>query len=142
LLAEFYPQPAGKFGRTSACRGCESERGKKSYGGNKEKHRAVCERWRKDNLASINQRMRGRRDRLDELKSKPCADCGGTFPPYVMDFDHRDPSQKSFTISKRFANRWERLLEEIAKCDVVCANCHRVRTYRQLQSKKNARRTA
>jgi hypothetical protein len=64
------------------------------------------------------------------LKSKPCMDCGGTFPPYVMDFDHRDPSQKSRGVSQLTGSGWTAgLLAEIAKCDLVCANCHRIRTH-------------
>ena len=59
----------------------------------------------------------------------------------MMDFDHRDPSTKIdkvcafvFKGSKRL------LLEEIAKCDVVCANCHKIRTHIRKQEKSNAKR--
>ena len=63
---------------------------------------------------------------LSRLKDRPCADCGGRFPPYVMDFDHRDRSTKRGNVS-HLGNR--RLVEEAEKCDVICSNCHRVRTY-------------
>jgi ribosomal protein L35 len=61
---------------------------------------------------------------------KGCGDCGAKFPYYVLDFDHRDPTQKVFEPA-RLARQgsWDKMLEEIAKCDVVCANCHRVRTH-------------
>lgn len=62
-------------------------------------------------------------------KDVPCMDCGGTYPTSVMDFDHRDPSEKSFTISQKRQCGLQMLLAEIAKCDVVCANCHRIRTH-------------
>jgi len=65
---------------------------------------------------------------IDELKAGPCVDCGGKFPPCAMDFDHL--SGKSFGISKakrRHTNK-EKLMAEIAKCELVCSNCHRVRT--------------
>ena len=66
-------------------------------------------------------------------KNKPCIDCGQTFPPYVMHYDHKDPSQKEFTVSKMYqsCNSLEKIKKEIAKCDVVCANCHAIRTYEQ-----------
>ena len=67
---------------------------------------------------------------LAELKSRPCADCGGTFPPYVMDFDHVG-TDKSFTISRKIGANKGTLLSEIEKCDLVCANCHRIRTKRR-----------
>jgi len=66
-------------------------------------------------------------------EGKPCADCGLTFPPYVMDFDHPDDN-KHDNVS-RMANTTvsvKRLLDEIAKCVLVCSNCHRIRTHNRL----------
>ena len=80
------------------------------------------------------QRNREKRERLKaflkEYKANPCVDCGVSYPHYVMDLDHRDPSTKSFNPA-RLVNMgsWVKLQEEIAKCDLVCANCHRRRTY-------------
>ena len=75
-----------------------------------------------------------RRARCREIivaaKNVPCTDCGHKYPPYVMDFDHRDPALKEDNLSKMaHQGRIKRLAEEIAKCDVVCANCHRERTF-------------
>jgi hypothetical protein len=64
---------------------------------------------------------------------QPCADCGIEYPHYVMDFDHRPGFVKRANLSilvKRGAAEAV-LRAEIAKCDLVCANCHRVRTYRR-----------
>jgi hypothetical protein len=66
------------------------------------------------------------------LKKKPCMDCGVQYPHYVMDFDHRDRQTKIATINSlvnihRYSK--SKILEEIKKCDLVCANCHRERTY-------------
>jgi hypothetical protein len=73
---------------------------------------------------------------LRDLRRVPCMDCGGVFPPHVMDFDHRDPRQKSFSLAAENVLLKNRaLLElEVAKCDVVCANCHRIRTAAQYAS--------
>lgn len=70
---------------------------------------------------------------LRQLRCVPCADCGERYPPHVMDFDHRDPATKSFLIAggHGVSKSREDLLAEVAKCDVVCGNCHRVRTHRQ-----------
>src|SRR5690349_7984783 len=65
---------------------------------------------------------------LTELKSKPCMDCKQTFDPVCMDFDHRDPTQKVIEVTQLRNSNTERILEEIAKCDLVCANCHRLRS--------------
>lgn len=70
---------------------------------------------------------------MNRYKASPCADCGGRFDLVSMDFDHRDPSKKEFCVShmrKGFISM-RRFVEEIEKCDVVCANCHRVRTKKQ-----------
>ena len=68
---------------------------------------------------------------IAEVKKGPCLDCGGRFHPDAMDFDHRVPSEKSFSISKAKDAKFELLKRELAKCDLVCANCHRVRTARR-----------
>jgi hypothetical protein len=77
---------------------------------------------------------------VDEAKSKPCMDCRLTYPLCVMDFDHRPDERKGGSISD-LVNNWkisERVLrEEIAKCDVVCSNCHRIRTHERRQAGKN-----
>ena len=63
---------------------------------------------------------------LDYFETHPCTDCGET-DPVVLEFDHlRD---KRFNISNALPYRnWQSILDEIAKCEVVCANCHRRRT--------------
>ncbi len=71
-----------------------------------------------------------RRRLLASLKNKPCADCGGTFPSYVMDFDHVR-GRKETNVSGMIGCKMERLLGEVSKCDVVCANCHRIRTHQR-----------
>lgn len=75
--------------------------------------------------------MRGyyakRKERLRKLKQDlTCCRCGFD-NPLALEFHHRDPSTKSFTIShKAWQVSEERLLEEIAKCEVLCSNCHRI----------------
>jgi hypothetical protein len=75
---------------------------------------------------------------LRELRRRPCADCGESFPPYVMDFDHRDPSKKLFAITtgSSYLRSREKLIAEIEKCDIVCANCHALRTYASLMARR------
>jgi hypothetical protein len=65
-----------------------------------------------------------------ELKASPCSDCGNAYPTCCMDFDHRAGTVKAYNVGSMFAHHYSReLIEaEVAKCDLVCANCHRVRT--------------
>ena len=71
-----------------------------------------------------------RGDLLDAIrKHAGCADCGTKgLPPECYDFDHRPGEVKEFSVCAVRRIGLDRLLAEIEKCDVVCANCHRVRT--------------
>jgi len=101
-------------------------------------HREYMREWyqshREEHITratNVNRRARARtRALIAELKSHPCADCGGSFPPALMDFDHVRGTKHGI-ISRMSGGRMARakLLEEINKCEVVCANCHRRRTY-------------
>jgi hypothetical protein len=76
-------------------------------------------------LVSIKDRIAA----VEEIKAGPCTDCGGRFPAVAMDFDHIASDRLGRPISYLVRNaRWETVLAEIAKCELVCANCHRVRT--------------
>lgn len=60
-------------------------------------------------------------------ESHPCEDCGKMYPAFVMDFDHlRD---KSYNVSEMMGFSTSKIALEIAKCELVCANCHRYRTH-------------
>jgi hypothetical protein len=65
--------------------------------------------------------------KMAEIKNKPCMDCGLKFPACAMDFDHRDRKTKLFSFN--CIRPWKTVLIELAKCDLVCANCHRIRTH-------------
>jgi hypothetical protein len=65
------------------------------------------------------------------LRGHPCVDCGET-DLQVLEFDHRDRTQKRGAISRLvYAVSWRRLEQEVALCDVRCSNCHRRRTAAQ-----------
>jgi hypothetical protein len=72
---------------------------------------------------------------VDELKKAPCLDCAECFPPECMDFDHVRGA-KLFQIGQMGQRQLPLVLAEIAKCDLVCANCHRVRTMARLRQAK------
>jgi hypothetical protein len=76
-----------------------------------------------------------RRAWLDEYKLKAgCTDCGYNAHPRALDFDHIGTDKVGnvgLMIHDRIA--WPIILAEIAKCEIVCANCHRIRTYEREQ---------
>ena len=87
-------------------------------------------RNRDQELFRVRARQAGTREMLREWRTVPCTDCGETYEPHQMDFDHRDPNTKLFnlTAGRVALMSTAKLREEASKCDVVCANCHRVRT--------------
>lgn len=68
-----------------------------------------------------------RREWLAEIKREQgCAECG-IDDPRVLDFHHEDASEKTLAVSQLVNRRsWQAVLDEIAKCGVLCANCHRI----------------
>lgn len=65
------------------------------------------------------------------LTTSECNNCGNA-DPEVLEFDHRDGADKKFNVSEMmYSHSWESILKEIAKCDILCANCHRKRTIKQ-----------
>ncbi|MBI5153088.1 MAG: hypothetical protein HZA36_01365 [Parcubacteria group bacterium] len=100
------------------------------------KRRACHKRYYARNRQLYRQKNIKRRNELIDFvvafKQKPCMDCGITYPPYVMDFDHRDRKTKVASINEMInlhSYSKDKILAEINKCDLVCANCHRIRTY-------------
>lgn len=116
-LSEFYKNKTKKDGYSGLCRLCHKQLNNSSYKKNSKyyviktfKRREQCKQF------------------LKEYKSnKPCKDCNNTFPPYVMDFDHI--KEKTKDVSSLVYYSIAKLKKEISKCELVCANCHRIRTF-------------
>ncbi len=76
----------------------------------------------------------------DKYTGVPCLDCNGVFHWVAMDFDHRPEEMKSFGIATKGTlmatpKNISMVMKEISKCDIVCSNCHRVRTWVERQHK-------
>lgn len=96
------------------CRRCAAERNLK---------------WRRDRPEMVQVWRRERYERNRELlrsikRVRGCASCAED-DPICLDFHHRDPAEKSWSIAKRMAgSKKETLLAEVEKCIVLCRNCH------------------
>ena len=76
------------------------------------------------------------RDRCREQKAilvaehgGKCQDCGGIFPDCCYQFHHRNPDDKDFNVGCQMLRNLDILRTEADKCDLICANCHVIRTY-------------
>ena len=72
-----------------------------------------------------------------------CISCGYNKYPEVLEFHHKDPSQKEFGIGQNGLTRsWEKVKAEIEKCNLLCANCHReLHVEERLTNEKNIQKT-
>lgn len=107
----------------------------------KEKQREAQRIWARGNRETQNiHRTKSRRTariKVQELKTKtPCKDCDKNYPHFVMQFDHRPNSNKIDCIGMMVSKNasWKRIEEEISKCELVCANCHAIRTYTRIHN--------
>ena len=106
--------------RDTYCRPCRAAYHREHYQANKQRYIDAAARRRK---AQLQERFIFL---MAYFRSHPCVDCGEN-DPIVLEFDHLQ--DKKFAISSGIRNRnWGDVLDEIAKCEVVCANCHRRRT--------------
>jgi hypothetical protein len=121
--------------RSKICRDCKAEYNRRWYDENRLAH---MEDVRRNSARYIEEAL----EVVRKHKSQPCGECGRRFPPVCMDFDHVRGEKVDIVSRLRGYVSMERLLEEIAKCEVVCANCHRVRTTRRVRARRaSARRS-
>lgn len=81
-------------------------------------------------------RQRNRNYIISFLKKSVCADCSNT-NWIVLEFDHKNRNLKSFNLADASSESIDKIQKEIDKCEVVCANCHRIRTATQREYNKH-----
>jgi hypothetical protein len=120
-LSDFHAARSRRDGVQSICKPCRAEMDHARY--EQRVGRAVDPHPQRSE--------RGRKAWLTSLKAdRPCTDCGRLFPTPVMQWDHRPGYEKLGEISVDFWGKTrQEVLDEIAKCDLVCANCHAIRTF-------------
>lgn len=119
-LHAFPKSKNSKDGYAGRCKMCQRELSRQHYKSNKHKYNKSRDKTRERNKQII-----------WDAKSVPCADCGVQYDPWIMQFDHLPQYEKEFNISAATTHSLKRLMAEIAKCEVVCANCHVNRTYQR-----------
>lgn len=118
----------GKSWRRGTCYDCRNQYGQVNFERLAEYRRS----YNAANRSNKRQRDLGRRSEIkayvDELKKSPCTDCRQCFPPVCMDFDHVGPKNLAIAGMVSGAYRLPLIIEELKNCELVCANCHRIRT--------------
>ena len=113
------------MGVAGNCKDCQ-----KKY--NKEHYILSKGKWVNARAAARKEvRQRNQAVILEWLSSHPCVDCGND-DIRVLEFDHLPEHKKLNNVSNLINNSTEVLVAEIAKCEVRCANCHKIKTYERI----------
>lgn len=100
------------------------------YHRNKEKCKERHSHWYEKNkkVSLEKQKIKKREKKLWSIEylGGCCSSCGGTFHPSVYEFHHKDPTTKDRDPSKMMSLSHEKLQNELDKCVLLCANCHRI----------------
>jgi hypothetical protein len=129
-LQSFSARKLAKDGKASWCRACYKVNWDERYYENhqhyRSSHNASRNKIREQNAKKV----------FEYLAQNPCKNCGES-DPIVLEFDHRDKNDKIENIANLVLNSsWTRIEKEIAKCDVLCANCHRRKSAKQFKYKR------
>ena len=123
-----FNKKSGKKNHQPYCRDCDNKKSREYYAANREHHIKEIAKRNKKYKKEID-------DLIREMKlNTKCSDCNKKYHWFQMDFDHVR-GKKDRPISEMVANKVgkDRILAEIDKCEIVCANCHRLRTFTRYQ---------
>jgi len=125
-LYEFNKDKNKKDGHCNWCKTCNKENMKSYYKSNKEKVKYENYQNKKKYRVEKKEKL------LDYLRNNSCIDCGNS-DIRVLEFDHvRGEKKMDVTKMVSSAYSWDKIQEEIDKCEVVCSNCHKIRTYSRM----------
>lgn len=120
---DFHYQTKKKDKRKKYCKECAKDYRKKYYEANREKSIEYSKNTNKSFKIKLQQYI------WDYLSENPCIVCGEG-DPIVLEFDHRDTSEKYMNVCNMVNTRHslKKIKSEIEKCDVLCSNCHKRKT--------------
>ena len=122
-IEDFHFKDKKRGVRNTICKSCSLEYSRKWYSKNKTWQKANAKRH------SIATKHKHARKLYEYLTTHPCVDCGES-DPLVLEFDHIQSKKNTVGEMVSAAYSWKRIVEEISKCEVRCANCHRRKTAR------------
>jgi len=118
--------------RQAHCKSCHSQYRKRHYEDNRRKYLEKATKHRRVTAKVLREKM------VKLLQGRCCQTCG--FDNIVtLEFHHRNPDDKLMCVSDMLARNhsWAKILLEIEKCDILCANCHRIETAKQNNTYKH-----
>jgi hypothetical protein len=127
-VTDFNKRARAADGLQSRCRSCCRD----WYLANRQSHGKVTRARSKSLRDDLANRL------MNYLLEHPCLDCGMS-DIRCLEFDHRDPAEKRYNVAAmvELQKSWVEILSEIEKCDIRCANCHRIRTAAQFCTRRH-----
>ena len=124
IHTDFSKNKSRSDGLNSWCRKCAKVYAQKYYQDNKTKLIKQIGRLKHQRRKKLQEKM------YDYLSNQSCVDCGNN-DVRVLEFDHIKNKNHSISEMLHGGFSWRNILVEIAKCEVRCANCHRIKTYNE-----------
>lgn len=115
-ISEYHPNKQCTQGVVGTCRECSKIRLNKWYSDNRSRRQEYS-----------NDKNRSRKRSIVDHFGDQCLDCKKTYPQYVYQFHHTDPTQKDFNPSAAMTMSLKTMWKELDKCVMLCANCHIIR---------------
>ena len=128
-LDAFPPVRRGEPKLQTWCRECFAEANARNYRKNHEREKARLLRQVAEKRVAIQQRL------VKYLSEHPCVDCGET-DIVVLEFDHIGEKLANVSTLANGGRSWTRILAEVEKCEVRCANCHRLKTLERSSTRR------
>lgn len=125
--SDFNKNKVRKDGLNSICKDCNKARSKQYYKENLIKHKKEVRKRKIKHLKNIQKQI------LEYLEKNPCVKCGED-DILVLEFDHLRDKKLEITSMIRNTLSWNTIREEINKCQVLCANCHKRKTAEQFST--------
>jgi len=129
-VTTFNRNKSKKGGLNTICRTCSNRKSREYYKNNTEKHKKEVRKRAKKHIKIAHAKM------LEFLKKSKCADCG-IKDFRVLEFDHLYDKKHNVSSMLHTGYSWLAIKKEIDKCEVVCANCHKIRTGETINSYKH-----
>ncbi len=139
-LTSFHKDRTLPDGHKIYCKVCARSQSLRYYYAHKKARQAYTRTYQQQHprrMRQIGEQSRSRnQEAVLQAKSQPCMDCGHSFIPFVMDLDHVR-GRKLFALGAHGTRSLLAVQKEIAKCDAVCSNCHRLRTWKRMHRGKS-----
>jgi hypothetical protein len=126
-LDNFNKKKGTRDGLQSWCRDCNKARSRRYYAEHRNEHKKII-RVRADRI-----KIERQRQYCEYLSQHPCVDCGED-DIIVLEPDHLYDKERNLSEMIRSGVKWEKILNELEKCEIVCRNDHARRTHSRFQN--------